>query len=173
MYTNVRLYFINRTKWSVSINRTLIETCIRPTHRCYFQWPDPDFTWHRTSRGISATAELLVSEYMMHRGTTRRHNLFTLLTDKLTTVTSLTFAVQFRRPIAIGRTHAGDIAQWLVTFDPVSMVTVQVYKVKVVTWRAGHVAMTHVQLWTRDHWQTSSSRALLDAGKTQQNTIIK
>jgi len=45
--------------------RTPLATCISPTNRYCFQWPsathNPDFTWHRTSRGISATAELLVN----------------------------------------------------------------------------------------------------------------
>jgi len=52
------------TTYRHSFNEILIGTYTRPTQQCHFEWPgvtlSQNIQWHEASRGLSATAELLV-----------------------------------------------------------------------------------------------------------------
>jgi len=81
-------------------------------------------------------------------------------TCQMINTTSLTLAVHVRYwPISTGRALAGQAGQRLISYDAVSMVTVEVKKVQVITWRHRQVPVTHVQSRTRHHWQTTQQSA--------------
>jgi len=58
------IYLRNGTTYRHSFNEILIGTYTRPTKQCDFAWSwmtQLSIQWHEASRGLSATAELLVS----------------------------------------------------------------------------------------------------------------
>ena len=63
-----------------SFNEILIGTCTRRTQQCHFEWPWVtlrNIQWHEASRGLSATAELLVGAMTTGRtidGRTEAHS---------------------------------------------------------------------------------------------------
>jgi len=57
-------YLINGTTYRHSFNEILIRTYTCPTQQCHFEWPwvtYQNIQRHEASRGLSATAELLVT----------------------------------------------------------------------------------------------------------------